>query len=207
LMYAVLLLAICLVKPSPKGAKTKYNAWVKPIPAAMFEWRSGIRVNLLAIVFFYCLGLAGIFNIWLSVASIVLLSLTFAAFYGFNESQKILAASEQNADIFLQCKIGQHVKYWALFLLPLFLVAFVHYQYWTYIFAVFAAAINLLTFAILAKYAYYRPATTGMLSQFVVILAWLFSIILPLSIFVFLTNIVLYFKARNNLNYYLDAYN
>ena len=205
LMYLVLLSAICLIKPLPKGTKTKYGAWVKHIPAAMFEWRSGIRVNLPAILFFYGLGIAGIYSIWLSVASIILLSLTFAAFYGANESQKILAASEQSADVFLQCKIGQHTKYWVLFLLPLLLVASAHYQYWTFILAAFAAALNLLIFAILAKYAYYRPASTGVLSQFVVSMAWLFSVILPLSILVFLTNIVLYFKAKNNLNYYLNA--
>jgi len=29
---------------------------------------------------------------------------------------------------------------------------------------------------------------------------------LPLSVLVFLTNIVFYFKAKNNLKYYLNAY-
>jgi len=207
LMYVVLLSVICFVKPSPKGAKTKtYNALVKHIPVAIFEWRSGIRMNLPAIFLFYSLGLAGIFSIWLSAASLAFLSLTFCTFYGAYESQKILIASEQNADVLLRFKIGQHVKYWSLMLLPLLLVAFVHYQYWMFILAAFAAAVNLLIFAILAKYAYYRPASTSVLSQFVSSLAWLCSIILPLSIFVFLINIVLYFKAKHNLNYYLNAY-
>ena len=207
LMYIVLLLVICLVKPSPKGARTKtYNAWVKHIPAAIFEWRCGVRVSLPFILIFYCLGLAGIYSIWLSAVSIVFLSLISITFYGSNESQKILAATEQSTDAFLRCKLGRHVKYWVLFLLPLFLAAFVHYQYWAYILAAFAAAVNLLIFNILAKYAYYRQASTGVLSQFVSSLALLCSVILPLSIFVFLTNIVLYFKAKNNLNYYLNAY-
>ena len=206
LMYVGLLSVIGFVKPSPKGAKNKtYNALVKHIPVAMFEWRSGIRVGLPAVFLFYGLGLAGIFNIWLSAVSLALLSLIFCTFYGANESQKVLVASEQSANVFLRCKIVQHVKYWGLFLLPLLLVAFVHDQYWVFILAAFAAAVNLLVFAILTKYAYYRPASNGMLSQFVSSLAWLCSVILPLSIFVFLTNIVLYFKAKQNLNYYLNA--
>ena len=206
LLYIVLLLSVCFVKPAPKGAKTKtYNSWMKHIPIAMFEWRSGIRVSLPAIILFYGLGLAGIFNIWLSVVSLFVLSLIFCTFYGANESQKILVASEQNTDVFLRCKIGQHVKCWALFLLPLFLIAFVHYQHWMYILAAFAVSVNLLIFAMLAKYAYYRPVSNGILSQFIISLACLLSITLPLPILVFLTNIVLYIKAKHNLNYYLNA--
>ena len=207
LIYSALLLAISSVKPSPKGVKVKtYNAWVKHIPSGMFEWRSGIRASLPGIVLFYGLGLAGVFSIWLSATSLILLSLTFGVFYGASESQKILAAPELSAGDFLQHKIGQHLKCWVLFLLPLLLAAFVHYQYWPYILAAFAAVVNLLVFAILAKYAFYRPASTGGLSQIVGSMAWLCSILLPLSVFVFCVNIILYFKAKHNLNYYLDAY-
>jgi hypothetical protein len=117
-----------------------------------------------------------------------------------------LAASESGAGDFLRHKIGQHVKYWILFLLPLFAAALIHYQYRVYILVAFVAAVNLLVCAILAKYAFYRPASTGGLSQIISSLAWLCSIILPLSVPVFIVNIVLYFKAKHNLNYYLDAY-
>jgi hypothetical protein len=196
-MYIALLSAICFVKPLPKGAKTKtFNAWVKHIPTAMFEWRSGVRVSLPAIIILYGLGLAGIFSIWFSVVSLVFLSLIFSAFYGTNEAKKILIASEQSADVLLRCKLVQHVKYWALFLLPLILLAFIHYQYWAFILAAFAASVNLLIFAIHTKYAYYRPASTGMLSQLIVALAWLCSVILPLSVFVFLTNIVFILRRK-----------
>ena len=206
-IYTALLLAVCSVKPSPKGITDRtYSAWVKHIPAVMFEWRSGIRASLPVIVLFYGLGFVGIYNIWLLAISLILLSLTFTAFYSANESQKMLAAHELNAGNFLHFKIGLHVKCWILFLLPLFLSAFVHYQYWPYILAAFAAVVNLLVFAILAKYAFYRPASTGGLSQFVGSMAWLCSIILPLSVFVLCVNIILYFKAKHNLNYYLDAY-
>jgi hypothetical protein len=207
LIYIVLLLALCFVKPSRKKTKTKYNAWVKHIPAAMFEWQSGFRANMPVIVFFYCLGLAGIFNIWISAVSIALLLQIFSTFYSINESQKILAAPEQNAEVFLRCKLTQHVKYWTLFLLPLFLVAFVHYEYWAFILAAFAASVNLQVFAILAKYAYYRPVSTGVLSQIVVPTAWLCSVILPVSVLVFFGNFFVYRKAKNNLKYYLNAYN
>ena len=207
LIYPALLLVVSSVKPSPKGITGKtYHAWVKHIPAGMFEWQSGVRASLPGIVLFYGLGFAGVFNIWLSATSFILLSLTFGAFYGANESQKILAAPELAAGDFLQHKIGRHIKCWALFLLPLLLAAFVHYQYWPFILAAFAAVINLLVFAILAKYAFYRPASTGGLAQLVSSMAWLCSIMLPLSVFVFCVNIILYFKAKHNLNYYLDAY-
>jgi hypothetical protein len=207
LIYLVLLLVVCLVKLSHKRAKSKtYHAWIKHVPAAMFEWQSGVRVNLPAIIFLYGLGLAGIYSIWLSAVSIALLSLIFCAFYGANESLKILSAPERNAENFLICKLVQHVKCWTLFLLPLFLVAFVDYQYWMYILVAFVASVNLHVFAILTKYAYYRPVSTGMLSQIIVPLAWLCSVMLPLSVFVLLTNIVVCVKAKNNLKYYLNAY-
>ena len=86
LIYPVLLLVISFVRPSPKGVTGKtYHAWVKHIPAGMYEWQSGIRISLPGIVPFYGLGLAGVFNIWLSVTSFILLSLTFGSFYGPNE--------------------------------------------------------------------------------------------------------------------------
>jgi len=206
LIFIALLLVICFVKPSPKVQKTtKYNFFTKYIPVTMFEWRSGIRVNLPAIVFFYCLGLVGIYEIWFSAVSIALLSITFCTFYGANESQKILIASENSAGVLLRCKIKQHVKYWSLILLPFFLISIIYYEYWFFILAVFAATVNLLIFAILAKYAYYRPASNGVLSQLISLFAWLCSIALPLSILVFFTNIFLYFKAKQNINYYLNA--
>ncbi len=128
LAYVALLFPVCLVVPSPKGAKA-YNAWIQYIPAGMFEWQSGFRASLPVVIPFYALGLGGIYNIWFVAASVILLSLTIGSFYGVNESHKILAAAELDAGSFLKSKLVRHIKYWALFLSPLLLIAFLHYRH------------------------------------------------------------------------------
>ncbi len=208
LLYVVLLFPICCTTPSFKSLKgtNTYNKWIKHIPARMFEWKSGFRTSMFAIILLYTLGLAGCYNIWFSAVAVAALCLIIGSFYGENEPLKILATAEQSTFNFLKNKILQHIKYWILFLLPLFLIALTRTVYWPYILAAFVATLNLTIFTILSKYAFYRPATSAGLSQFINAMAWLCTVMLPFSVFVFFVNIFLFFKAKHNLNNYLDAY-
>ncbi len=207
LSYIVLLFPVCFIAPSSKNTRERtYSRFVKYIPPGMFEWQSGFRGSLLAITLLYAVGLAGIYRIWLAAVSVGLLMMTFLTFYAENESRQILCASEQSVGDFLKSKLFRHVGYWTIFLLPIFATALVHYEYAPYTLAAFAAVINLAVFAVLLKYAFYRPAASVGISQLIGAFAGLCTIILPLSVVVFVTNIILFFKAKQNLTYYLDAY-
>ncbi len=206
LLYVLLLLSVCFIIPSSKEAKSRlYTGVIRCIPAGMFEWQSGFRNTFPAIVLFYALGIVEIYQIWFAAVALILLAMIFISFYYGNESRQMLVASGQTPAKFLMYKLLRHVKYWILFLSPLFLLSFIHYEYWLYILIAFVAAINLLAFAILLKYAFYRPATVSGISSMIGTLAWLCSIILPFSVFVFAANIVLFVKATRNLNQYLSS--
>ncbi|MEI7725717.1 MAG: hypothetical protein WCK09_11475, partial [Bacteroidota bacterium] len=60
------------------------------IPPGMFEWQSGIRKNLVAIILFYIPGLFGFYQIWLSALSLLLLTMVFVSFYSEYEPVNML---------------------------------------------------------------------------------------------------------------------
>lgn len=205
--YVVLLFPLCFVTPSSKSARERtYRRFIKYIPAEIFEWKSGFRGSLPVIIMLYIVGLAGIYQIWFAAVSVGLLVMTLITFYAENESRQILCASERSAGNFLRSKLLRHVRCWVLFLLPLFIAAAVHYEYIWYILAAFAAVINLAVFAVLLKYAFYRPAMSAGITQLIGAVAGLCTVILPFSVLVLAANIILFFKAERNLTYYLDAY-
>jgi hypothetical protein len=184
-----------------------YSTLIKYIPSGLFEWQSGFRKNMIAIILFYALGILGIYKIWFSAISVFLLIMILCSFYSEYEPRKILETSELNASKFIKAKLIRHIKYLILFIFPIFLLSFIHYEYWSYIVISFFVVINLQVSAILLKYAYYYPNVISGTHQLIGSIILLFSIILPISIIILFLNFLLYNKAVRNLNNYLNAYN
>lgn len=206
IVYALLLMAISFTTPVPKTNRA-YSKFIQFIPLGLFEWQSGLRKNLVPIILFYIFGFLGIYKIWFSAISVFLLTMLICSFYSECEPRKILEASELSASKFLNAKIFKHVKCLVLFILPVFMLSLIHYEYWIYISVYFLVVINLQVGAILLKYAYYFPNIVSGVHQMIGSIMLLLSLILPFSIIFLFLNILLYYKSVRNLNNYLNAYN
>lgn len=205
-IYTILLIAISFSIPTSKTNKA-YLSIIKYIPSGMFEIQSGVRKNIFPFIIFYIFGLLGFMNIWFSAISVFILIMIICSFYSECESRKLIEASELDASKFIKKKLKRHIKYLIFFMLPIFLVSLVHYEYWLYIIACFLIVINLQIGAILLKYAYYRPNIISGTHQLLGSIILLLSVILPVSIIFLFLNVLLYNKSVQNLNSYLNVYN
>ena len=206
IIYVLLIAPISFTIPMLK-LKSEYSALIRYIPSGLFEWQSGFRKYMIPIILFYALGLAGIYNIWFSAVSVFLLMMIICSFYAEYEPLKLLEAQELDASAFIKTKIISHVKYLIIFVLPIFMLSFIHYEFSIYIVASFLVVINLQIGAILLKYAYYYPNIVSGAHQMIISIILLCSVILPVSILFLFLNMLLFYKARRNLNDYLHAYN
>lgn len=204
--FILLLILISYTIPNAKTNRI-YLSIIKYVPAGLFEWQSGFRKNLIPTILFYIFGLLGVYKIWFSAISVFLLIMLICSFYSECEPRKLLDATELNASSFIKNKLFRHVKYLILFILPIFALSFVHYEYWLYIIVSFLVVINLQVGAILLKYAYYNPNILSGTHQLLGSIILLLSVILPVSIIFLFLNIILYYKSIRNLNNYLNAYN
>jgi hypothetical protein len=192
----------------PKSGSVRvYSLVIDHIPDRLFEWQSGFRRNMIPIIIFYAIGLFGIYRIWFSAISVFFLTLIVCSFYSECEPRKILEAQELNASMFIREKIISHIKAMIVFILPVFIISLIHFEYRMYISISFLVVINLLIGAILLKYAYYNPGITSGAHQFIGSIAILVSVILPVSVIFLFANMMLYQKSISHLNQYLNGYN
>lgn len=205
LAFALALAIISATIPKPRKEYT-YHVITKLIPDKIFEFRSGIRKNLIALILIYAIGLLGLLNIWFVAASAFFLALVISTFYSECEPVKILEAREKTPKQFLTSKLLEHSKLILISLLPLLLIACFHHEQILWIFIVLLVILNFLIASILLKYAYYIPGNTSGSHQFFCSVLLMASIILPFSILIMVLNIVLFNKSVRNLNQYLHAY-
>ncbi len=177
------------------------------IPAGMFEWQSGIRKNLVAVILFYIPGLFGFYHIGLSAFSLFLLTMLFVSFYSEYEPLNMLMAGAVGSWKFLLVKVARHAGLFAMVVFPLMLIAFIHKDFRWLTTAFFLASLNLVTFSILLKYYQYRPGAYSGAHQMLTTLACFISVILPVALFFVMFNLFLAWGANRNLRKYLDAGN
>ena len=203
--FAGALAIISAIVPKARKEYT-YHFVTKLIPAKIFEWQSGIRKNLIALILIYAIGLLGLLNIWFVAASAFFLALVTSTFYSECEPVKILEAREKAPKQFLNSKLLEHSKLILISLLPLLLVACFHFEQILWIFIVLLVIMNFMMASVLLKYAYYIPGNTSGAHQFFCSVLLMASVIPPFSILIIVLNIVLFNKSVRNLNQYLHAY-
>lgn len=203
----IFLIAVISFTIPAQGAKASFTPTLRIIPSGMFEWQSGIRKNLGAIVLFYIPGLAGFYHPGFSAASGLLLTLVYISFYSEYEPRSMLFPDNDEPGHFLIKKVALHVKCFGLFLLPILLVALIHNGFRLIAIGYFFAALNLLTFSILLKYHQYRPGAYSGAHQFLVTLAGIISVILPVALLVTMFNLGLAVAASRNLKKFQHDHN
>lgn len=148
------------------------------------------------------------FTEWATPLSIALQGVTFASCYLYGESREMLESLEASPKQFLAYKIKLQLRYTTILLLPQIISYLIfNPELWFIIaFATFIA-IFMPVFSIITKYSTYE---SGEDLGYNLIFIWLSFIGLLLPVFVPIPGFLIirnYFKAINNLNFYLDAYN
>jgi uncharacterized membrane protein YiaA len=131
--------------------------------------------------------------------------MVFVSFYSEYEPVNMLTAGGVRSWRFIAVKVAKHTGCFALFLVPLLLIALINGEYRLIALGYFLASLNLLVFSILLKYYQYRPVAYSGAHQMLTTLACFISVLLPVALLFVLFNIFLAAGAAKNLKPYLDA--
>ena len=178
------------------------------IPNNNFEWKAGVRKNIIPLISLWTIGLITSFYFASVPIIIFVLGVIILNFYEKPEPLQILLAPELNTKKFLQKKIKNHLMVFFLMIMPLILLSVAFNPEYYYILLIeFFAFSFLLIYTILLKYAFYRPNITSGASKIftnIGVLGLIIPIFMPLII---ILSIRFLFKASNNLNFYLNDFN
>jgi hypothetical protein len=178
------------------------------IPTYMIEWKAGIRKNFYILLMTWLLGIFFSFFTATVPVAVFLIGLIIIDFYQYNESWQMLVSSEYNEHKFLKYKIIQHIKLFSLFICPLVLLFFIfHYTRWYIIVIELVIMYVIHCFSIIFKYAYYshdKRVTFNSILMGIGIVLGMIPVTTPLLI---IFTVYLYFKAINNIKFYLHDYN
>ncbi|MDD2196029.1 MAG: hypothetical protein PHE03_03395 [Bacteroidales bacterium] len=209
--YLALLLVFALgviVQLDFKVTRVTYNTRIQRwIPNECFEWKSGVR-NLFILTL--CIWLVG-FLFSFFVASVpftmVVLGIISLSFLEKGEPYQMIIAYEKAPNNFLLLKIRQLVALLTIVCAPLILSFLVfHYELWYIPFVILLMFCILQVYAIFVKYSFYEPNSNSPATQMFVgigIVGFMVPVLAPLVILLALR---FYFKAKQNLNFYLNDY-
>ncbi|OQX78263.1 MAG: hypothetical protein B6D61_05980 [Bacteroidetes bacterium 4484_249] len=180
----------------------------KLIPDYNFEWKAGIRKNLIIFTGIWLIGIATSFFIASVPITIFILGVTVISFYEKPEPVQILLANELSARKFLTKKILNHLLIFAITIIPLILSFLIFNPQYYYIpLAEFVIFSILLVYTILLKYAFYRPDNISGATQIFSMIG-IISIFIPVFLpLVLILSIKFLFQATNNLKFYLNDFN
>lgn len=183
-------------------------SWVVTwLPAAMFEWKSGLRKHFFPLLIIYAIALFCYqFTVTTPIA-LLLLTLISCDFYVETESREMLEAFEMPPGKFLWFKLKNQLKIFWLLCLPLLLIfIFFHGAYWYVLPVVMLLCSVLQVLSILLKYAVYSPHEDLQGNFLLIGLSIIFFFVPFLLPLPFLWIVKYYRKAMHNLHFYLHDY-
>lgn len=183
-----------------------YNTKVQRlIPDNCFEWKGGVRKNLLSISLIWLIGFGTSFFVGSVPAVLFILGLFSLSFYEKGESLQMLLAWEMGTKQFLLIKIKNQIQLFSVLSFPLIIVFILfHPGNWYIPVAEFVLLLLFQIYIIVLKYAFYKPNMKSggaqMFSAFGAI-----SIFMPFFIpLVWVLTIWFWFKSLATLNIYFD---
>jgi len=207
IISTTLLIIISFLKINIKKSSAN-TIFQKFIPDDNFEWKSGIRKNLIFIILIWFAGITTSFYIASVPIAIFILGITVLGFYETPEPLQILIANELNVRKFLSKKIKNHLAIFSVLLVPLALLFTIFNTEYYYIVLIEYVILSfLLVYTILLKYAFYQPnIKSGTIQIFTMI--GIIGIFIPVFIpVILLLSIKFLFQAFNNLKFYLNDFN
>jgi hypothetical protein len=175
------------------------------LPAHAFEWKSGIRRSGVFAVLTTAAGLY--FSSYTGSIPIALLVLTLItnSFYSEGESLLLLEQYAPKAAPFIRKKISRQLVLFGLISSPLsFTFLVLHFDYAWVLAVVFLMSSLIQLFAVLAKYAFFRPQSdlpTAAMLTFAAMFCYVVPFLAPIPL---VMNAWLYRRAEQNLTAYLE---
>jgi len=184
------------------------NRLIKAIPNEAFEWKSGVRKYFFFMATVWLIGIFASTYVGSVPVAIVLLGLVMINFYEYGEPLPILMSQELGIKQLLFRKIAVAQTILSFILIPLALAFnFFHPDLWFIPFIEYVLISFILWYAILLKYAFYRPNQQLIAGQ-VFITIGAMSLFLPFLIPLnWVLTVRFYFKSLANLKSYLDDFN
>lgn len=208
-MWAVVVALSVLLAWSPvvQGGGVR-GGWLRAlVPAHLFEWKSFVQHTH---PFGLLLWLAALAFSWLPVLPLFLLgiiALMVASAQEHCEPRAMLLAPAADARSLLRIKVWGAVRLMTVILLPVLVAATVFQPEWWWIHAGFGAGmVVLVAYAIVLKYANYRPNERLEANGANVSVAALFAILPGLALVPLVMLLTEWPKARANLNAYFHAH-
>jgi len=178
------------------------------IPNPSFEWKAGLRKNLLSISALWLIGLTTSFFIGSVPIAILIFAIFQISFFEKGEDLQMLLALEMSSKKFIFEKIKMQILLFSALVVPLILAFLIfHSEMWYIILTEYFLLISLQIFFVILKYAFFKPgeksAGMQMYSNFGIISIFFF-VFLPI---VWILTAYFYFKSVKKLNFYLNDYN
>ena len=206
-IYTVLLLIVAHFHVNYKK-QSKSLFFQNIIPGRCFEWKSGLRQYQYIIVILWFGGLFIAFYFATVPLVLFILGMIILSFYEKSEPLSILIYIEFSTNKLLIDKIKTHAIIFSILTLPL-IIAFIvfHTNYWYIVLIELMIFLTIHIFIVLSKYAYYEPNTITSGSQIMSVLA-VSSVFIPFLIpVIWILSFYLFYKAKTNLNIYLNDFN
>jgi hypothetical protein len=202
----MLLLLFCIASLRVNNQyKTPVPQLAKLIKPADFEWLGGVRKNYIAIALLILLAAA---FCWLRVVPLIFLFLLTSVvlpFYQECESLQVLYAGSTNARKLLHKKLRDHSLRLSLLIVPVIIInSLVNPELLLINIGFWIVQLVLLAFAILLKYATYRPGYRNTGNSILIAFAslgCLLPFLLPVPLIMSCMN---YPKAIKKIQFYYD---
>ena len=201
-------LGIGLLKINRKKQRRTFNTFLQQyIPSDMYEWKAGVRQNLIVLMIVWLLGLCTAFFVASVPIAMFLIGLLMTGFYQSIESWQILLSYQKNANQLLFYKIRQHSLFYTILNLPLIMLFMIfHLELWYIPVVEFIILFSIHIYSIVLKYAFYSQDRRSVRSV-LMLLGMLIGLNPLLTPALWLFTIYLFLKARINLYPYLNDYN
>ncbi len=171
------------------------------IPIRLFEWRFAFRKFGAVLLLTWLIGFLGVRFVGAPLVSTLLFTVFLTAVFEYLENKELFLGRYHHR--FLRDKIAPHLKFLNLLFLPQYLIFFIfHGEYWYIGLAAAVMANMILTFAILKKYATWRPRTKRSHISTQVALFSLFCIVPFLFPVALIWLVVFYRKATGRVDYF-----
>lgn len=205
LLISLPILSIITIKKRSLILNTRFE---RLIPAAIFEWKAGMRSNYIVLTLVWLISLITSFWVGSIPIAILVIGLLVVNYNNRMESLPMLLAFEYNSRKFLYTKVRLNLLVYSILLLPL-LITFliIHANYWYISMILYALACLLITYSIFLKYSFYEPNVNVTVNQTFIALGAtgiLLPAFFPMTIALLIR---FYFRAIKNLNFYLNDYN
>ena len=194
------IVVISLLPISPKLIYTGQGKFFEKLtPLKLFEIRTAFREHPYILLIYVAVLALSYLHISLLIVHLILLIILVFSAQTYLEPKELITYNRR----FVLNKIINSLTYFSLLSLPLYFASLLfHFQFW-YLIPVHWFALGLtIWFGVTNKYALYHPDNTIIQSSVQQALFLVFLFLPGLFIACILWNFRLYYKAKNNLNFY-----